>query len=96
MSSIPFDPLVSAPAAAAGTVAVACPFCRSTQFLVERRLTGMGHALIWTGLGITLISIPLMAILIGFLTIVVGLGMMIVGRFQQKYVNICISCKRHF
>ncbi len=55
-----------------------------------------GHVLLWTGLAIVLISLPLMIVFIGFLTFPVGWVMMIVSLFCKKYVNICVKCKHTF
>ena len=90
------DPIVPAPAGASGIRPVLCPFCGSSQFLSERRLSRVGHLFLWTGLAIVLVSLPLMYLCLGFVTFPIGLLMMIIAIFCRSYVNICVSCKRKF
>lgn len=90
------DPLVGSSAASQGVTPVTCPYCGLGQFVSERRLSMAGHVLLWTGLAIVLISLPLMIVFIGFLTFPVGWVMMIVSLFCKKYVNICVKCKHTF
>ena len=94
--SVDPNPLVPAPVAAPGMRPTQCPFCGSSQFLSERRLSKGGHILLWTGLAIVLVSLPMMWLCIGFVTLPIGVIMMVIGLFRRSYVNICVSCKRQF
>jgi len=78
-------------------VAVRCPHCGSTQFFGRRKITGIG----WTLYILALVNIPisllLMFVLIGFVTIFASPVLALIGFYGcRKLVNTCAKCKRDF
>jgi hypothetical protein len=82
---------------AAGTFSVIhCPYCGSTQFFGTQKISGLGWTFIWVGVAGSLVSVLLMAVMVGFCTIFLTLPMLIAGLFMRKYVNVCARCRREF
>lgn len=74
-----------------------CPHCGSTQFYGGKRITGTGWLLIVCGILNLFVSIPLMAVLIGFLTVVLTPVLILIGFYAcRRLVNTCARCKRDF
>lgn len=78
-------------------VAVRCPHCGSAQFFGRRKITGIG----WTLYILALVNIPisllLMFVLIGFVTIFASPVLALIGFYGcRKLVNTCARCKRDF
>jgi hypothetical protein len=76
---------------------VRCPSCGSTQFFGSKKVTGMGWALYIAALVNIPISLLLMFVLIGFVTIFLTPVLALVGFYGcRKHVNTCAKCKRDF
>jgi DNA-directed RNA polymerase subunit RPC12/RpoP len=63
---------------------IRCPYCGSLQFFVEQRISAAGWTLIWIG------------ILASVCTFTLSLILVVLGRLQRKYVNVCARCRRAF
>lgn len=80
-----------------GTPAIVCPYCHSTQFFGEKKVSGTGWILFWTGIAIIVISIPLMVVMgLGFCTVWFGVPLLLLPFFLTRYVNVCAACRRQF
>ena len=76
---------------------VKCPFCQSTQFFGSKKVSGLGWTLYALGLINLLISIPLMFVFVGFITVFLTPILTMIGYYGcRKHVNTCARCKRDF
>lgn len=82
---------------AAQYTSIQCPYCGSVQFFGGKKVTALGWALYIAALVNIPISLLLMFLLIGFLTIFLTPLLAIVGFYGcRKHVNTCARCKREF
>jgi DNA-directed RNA polymerase subunit RPC12/RpoP len=85
------------PPQAAEHDAVQCPYCSSKQFFGRRKVTVLGWVLYASAIVNLIVSIPMMFLFVGFVTIFLSPVLAIVGFFVcREHVNTCARCKRDF
>lgn len=76
---------------------IRCPYCGSTQFFGRRKITGLGWFLYISAILNIPVSIVLMFVFIGWLTIFLTPVMAIIGFYAcRRHVNTCARCKKDF